>query len=89
MQKNDFIVWYSEFCRNLSDISTCGKKKSGRFERYVDDIICTVKRDPNTLLNRPNFCKRTYNLLLKKPTRKGELLFKKEISVNQQREFTC
>ena len=56
---NDFIVWYSEFCRNLSDISTCGKKKSGRFERYVDDIICTVKRDPNTLLNRANFCKRT------------------------------
>ena len=48
----DFL-WYCEFCRSLPDFSTCSRERKV-FERHLDDKICSVKGDPNTLLNKVN-----------------------------------
>ena len=57
------------------------------FERYVDDIICIVEGDPNTLLNRVNSLHKNIQFTTEKANEKGELAISNmSFVVNHQRE---
>ena len=46
------VVWMCMNCKKLP-VGDYGRKRK-LFERYLDDIICTVKNDPNKLLQEVN-----------------------------------
>ena len=69
-------------CKNIP-VSNYGRKRK-LFERYVDDIICTVKDDPNKLLHEVNDLHLTFTLEIL--IDKRELAFlDMAVHVNEQR----
>ena len=49
MKKLGDVVWKGFECENSPTDSQTRKQKL--FERYVDDIICTVRDNPNNLVH--------------------------------------
>ena len=83
------VVWVFSHCKNKTDWDT-GKKKRKLFERYVDDIICTVKDDPGKLLNRVNKLHNNLEFTIERLNENRELAFlDMRVHDDINRKITC
>ena len=82
------VVWIRTYCSNQQTVGY--DKEMKLFKRYVDDIICTVRGDPDEYLK---FAKSLHNNLpftLEKVNMDGDLVFL-DINVNMssKNNITC
>ena len=82
------VVWVCSLCKNKTDWDTGNKRKL--FERYVDDIICTVKDDPDKLLNRVDKLHNNLEFTIERLNDNRELAFlDMTVHVDINRKITC
>ena len=46
------MVWYCSNCQKINKLDSEPETERQLFERYVDDIICTVSGEPDILLRK-------------------------------------
>ena len=82
------VVWVCSLCKNKTDWDTGNKRKL--FERYVDDIICTVKDHPDKLLNRVDKLHKNLEFTIERLNDHRELAFlDMTVHVDINRKITC
>ena len=67
------VVWICTFCNNQQIVGRYEEMKM--FKRYVDDIICTVRDDPDEYLKFANFLHNNLQFTLETVNMEGNLIF--------------
>ena len=75
------MVWYCSNCQKINKLDIEPKTKRQPLLRYVDDKICTVNREPDTLLRKVNMLHRKMECTMEKPYENGNLAFL-EMNIN-------
>ena len=73
------VVWICTYCNNQQIVGSYEEMKL--FKKYVDDIIRTVRGDPDEYLKFANFLHNNLQLILEKVNMKGNFAFL-DINVN-------
>ena len=82
------VVCVCTHCKNKMDWDTGNKRKL--FERYVDDIICPVKDDPDKFLNRVIKLHNNLEFTIESLNENQELAFlDMTVHVDTNRKTTC
>ena len=69
------MVWYFSNCQKVNKLDSEPETEKKLFERYVEEIICTVSGEPETLLGKVNTLYRKLEFTMKKPDENGNLAF--------------
>ena len=67
------VVWICTYCSNQPTVGH--NKEMKLFKRYVDDIICTVRGDPDEYLKFANSLQNNLQFTLEKVNMDGDLAF--------------
>ena len=82
-------VWYCRKCIAIREKNKSGQQ-SKLFFRYVDDIVRTVKGDPEKVLRAANFLYPNLQYTVETPNTKGTLAFLDlQISIDKSRKISC
>ena len=69
------MVWYFYNCQKTIKLDNEPATEVQFFERYVDDIFCTVIGEPYTLLTNVNTLHRKLYFTMEKAAENGNLAF--------------
>ena len=84
------MVWYCSNCQKINKLESEPKTERQLFERYVDDIICTVNVEPDTWLRKVNTLHRKLEFTMEKPDENGNFAFlDMNNKVNSCKEINC
>ena len=82
------FVWICSYCAEKGRKEDTLELKL--FKRYVDDIVCTVKRNPLDYLEYANFLCKNLQFTLETPNGSGYLAFLDlNINLNEDRKISC
>ena len=63
------MVWYCSNCQKIIKLDSEMATERRLLERYVDDVICTVKGEPDILLRKGNTLHRKLEITVENPTK--------------------
>ena len=87
-QTRQEIVWICSYCAEIDRKEDTMELKL--FKRYVDDIVCTVKRNPLDYLEYANSLHKNLQFTLQTPNGSGDLAFLDlNINLNEDRKISC
>ena len=82
------VVWICTYCSNQQTVGH--DKEMKLFEMYVDDIICTVRGDPDEYLKFANSLHNNLQFTLEKVNLDGDLAFLDiNVNVSSKNNSTC
>ena len=82
-------VWYCRKCIAIREKNKSGQQ-SKLFLRYVDDIMRTVKDDPEKVLRATNLLHPNLQFTIETPNTNGTLAFLElQISIDKSRKISC
>ena len=88
-QKISETVWYCRKCFAIREKNKSGQQ-SKLFLRYVDDIVRTVKGDPENVLRAANLLHPNLQFTTETPNTNGTLAFLDlQISIDKSRKISC
>ena len=81
---------YCSNCQKINKLDSELETEGKLVLRYVDNIICTVNGEPDTLLRKVNTLCRKLELAMEEPDENGNLDFlDMNINVNSRKEINC
>ena len=82
------VVWICTYCNNQQIVGRYEEMKM--FKRYVEDIICTVRGDPDDYLKFANSLQNNLQFTLEKVNMEGNLAFLDiNVNVSSESNITC
>ena len=82
------VVWICSHCSNQQTVGRYEEVKL--FKRYVDDVICTVRGDPDEFLKFANILHHKMQFTLEKDNMEGDLAFPDiNVNVSSKSIITC
>ena len=83
------MVWYCKRCKEQRDQEKPTENVKA-FLRYVDDIVRTVKGDPDIVLKAANELHPNLQFTIENPDSNGDLAFLRlNINVDSRKKVTC
>ena len=69
------MAWYCSNCQRINKLDSEPKTERKLLLNYVDDIICTVNGEPDTLLRKINILREKLEFTMEKPDENCNLAF--------------
>ena len=84
------MVWYCSNCQKVNKLDSEPETERQLLLRYVDDIICTVNVEPDTLFRKVNSLHRNLYFTMEKLDENDNLAFlDMNINANSCKEIDC